>query len=126
MRHILHFCLVAFSLTFESGLMSKHLESRCFYTVLKNLTSFLRHGSGSRALASMPLTHIIPCRVSNMYNTRNRVISLSFIQCVKRSRTGHIHEEPELCTRDFITTPFLFLLHVGVTYVNCLWFLCPN
>ena len=82
-----------------------------------------------RTLASMPLTHIIPYRVSNTYNTRNRVIQfilglcfylgLSFIHCVRRSRTVHIHEEPELITSDFITIPFLFLLRVGVSYVVC-------
>ena len=44
------------------------------YGIENFMTSFLRHAMWFRALASMPLTHIIPCRVSNMYNTRNRVI----------------------------------------------------
>ena len=141
------------------------------YSIEKFMTSFLRHTMRFRALASMPLTHIIPCRVSNMYNTRIRVIqfilvlcfiswfravftwlskvigfgfgfgfttpfgwlvyllwfwfydsqvktALSFIHFVKRSRTVHIHEEPELFTSDFITIPFLFLLHLGVAYIT--------
>lgn len=49
------------------------------YGIEKFMTSFLRHAMRFRALASMPLTHIIPCRVSNMYNTRIRVIQFILV-----------------------------------------------
>ena len=51
------------------------------YGIEKFMTSFLRHAMRFRALASMPLTHIIPCRVSNMYNTRIRVIQFILVLC---------------------------------------------
>ena len=51
------------------------------YGIEKFMTSFLRHAMWFRALASMPLTHIIPWRVSNMYNTCNRVIQFILVLC---------------------------------------------
>ena len=48
------------------------------------MTSLLRHAMWFRALARMPLIHIIPYRVSNMYNARNRVIlhTVCLVLCI--------------------------------------------
>ena len=51
------------------------------YGIENFITSFLRHAMWFRALASMPLIHIIPYRASNMYKTRNRVIQFILVLC---------------------------------------------
>ena len=52
------------------------------YCIEKFMTSFLRHAMWwFRTLARMPLIHIIPYRVSNMFNTRNRVIQFISVLC---------------------------------------------
>ena len=51
------------------------------YGIENFMTSFLRHAMWFRTLARMPLIHIIPCRVSNMYNTRNRVMQFILLLC---------------------------------------------
>ena len=106
------------------------------YSIEKFMTSFLRHAMWFRALASMPLTHIIPWRVSNMYNTCNRVIQFILVSCfiswfiIYPLRKAKPHCPYSWRTRTiyqwFHYDPISLSFAFRSSIYNFVWFLCPN
>ena len=45
-----------------------------FLYCIENFVTFLRYAMWFRALASMPLTHVMQYRVNNTYNNHNLVV----------------------------------------------------